>query len=228
MQAKLAALPVALLSLLCAFAAVLNAKANINPSQTNAQSSFSADDFDWRETVPYLFTASALPGEQGIKVMLENCSVLRAYVVDEIRAECRRARDRCAASTLLEGDVTKRIDEIVQESVFHRNKAAIVDYRFARQPFPFSEIAAVRSEKRQDAYLMLALADRSYTATQLEAKYGEPYDTNIFQWYSVFQYRASSVQYGSKAVFEVDPVNGAVMKVSVSLKRKKSHRSSPH
>jgi hypothetical protein len=28
---------------------------------------FSADDFDWREILPYLFVAAALPDEQGIK-----------------------------------------------------------------------------------------------------------------------------------------------------------------
>lgn len=228
MQAKSAALPVALLLMLSVFARFLSAKDAISPAPTNVQHRFSADDFDWRETVPYLFVASALPGEQGIKAMLENCNVLRAYVVNEIREECPRSEDRCAESTLLQGDVTKRIDEIVQEGIFHRNKSAIVDYRFARQPFPFSEIAAVRSEKRQDAYLMLALTDRTYTAAQLQAKYGEPYDTNIFQWYSAFQYRTSSVQYISKAVFEVDPVDGAVMKVAISLKRKKHPQPSIH
>jgi len=185
---------------------------------------FSADDFDWREMVPYLSVAAALPGEQGIKAILEHCTVLRTYVASELGAECRRDASRCTGDRpTLEGEVTQRIDEIVQEGIFRRNKAAIVDYQMNRQTFPFSEIAAVRSEKRQDAYLMLALADRSYTAAQVEAKYGAPYDTNIFQWYSVFKYRSDSARYSSKAVFEIDPVNGAVLKVAISLKPKKQH-----
>jgi len=49
---------------------------------------FSADDFDWREMVPYLFTAATLPGEQGVKAVLENSKVLRVYVGNEIRPQC--------------------------------------------------------------------------------------------------------------------------------------------
>ena len=75
-------------------------------------------------------------------------------------------------------------------------KNAIVDYPLALQPFPFSEIMALKSEKNQDAYLILKLADRSYTAAQLQAKYGVPYDTNIFQSYSVFTYRVDNPRYG--------------------------------
>ena len=33
---------------------------------------FSANNFDWREMVPYLFMATSLPAEQGIKAVLEN------------------------------------------------------------------------------------------------------------------------------------------------------------
>ena len=78
--------------------------------------------------------------------------------------------------------------------------------------FLFPNLPQIVREKRQDAYLILQLADRRYTAAQLQAKYGAPYDTNIFQWYSVFTYRLDSVAYTSKAVFEVDPVDGAVIK----------------
>lgn len=184
---------------------------------------FSADDFDWREMVPYLFVAADLPAEQGIKAMLENSKVLRTYVANEIRAQCGRERRCPNDGSVLDGEVTRRIDEIVQEGIFRKHKTAIVDYPLTHSPFPFSEIAALRSERRQDAYLILALADRSYTAAQLEAKYGAPYDTNIVQWYSVFKYRLDSPRYSSKAVFEVDPVDGAVIKVAISLKPKKRH-----
>ena len=68
---------------------------------------------------------------------------------------------------------------------------------------------------------MLSFADRSYTAAQVQAKYGAPYDTSISQWYSVFKYRLDSPRYTTKAVFEIDPVDGAVIKVAVSLKPKK-------
>jgi len=56
----------------------------------------------------------------------------------------------------------------------------------------------------------------------VQAKYGVPYDTDIFQWYSVFTYRLDSAGYTSKAVFQVDPVDGAVIKIAISLKAKKT------
>jgi hypothetical protein len=100
----------------------------------------------------------------------------------------------------------------------------VVDYKLATQPFPFSEIAAYKSEKHPDAYFVLALADHSYTAAEVQAKYGAPYDTDIFQWYSVYKYRMDNADYTSKAVFEIDPVDGAVIKVAISLKPRK-HKS---
>jgi hypothetical protein len=196
------------------------------PPGTSAQAEFSADDFDWREMVPYLFVAAGLPGEQGIKAVLENSRVLRAYVGNEVRAECRPDKNPCTTKgdgSMLKEEVSKRIDEIVREGISRRHKTAIVDYPLARQPFPFSEIAAVKSEKHPDAYFILALADRSYTAAQVQAKYGAPDDTNISQRYSVFTYRLDSPHYTSKAVFEIDPVDGAVIKVAISLKPKNRH-----
>ena len=196
------------------------------PSGTGAQTEFSADDFDWREVVPYLFIAAGLPEEQGIKTLLENSRVLRAYLANEVRPECEAAKNPCAAKGdgfVPEGEVSKRIDEIVQEGIFRRHKMAIVDYRLARQPFPFSEIVALKREKQHDAYLILELADRSYTAAQLQTKYGAPQDTNVFQWYSVYIYRLDSTRYTSKAVFEIDPVDGAIVRVAISLKPKNRH-----
>jgi DNA-binding Lrp family transcriptional regulator len=195
-------------------------------SPGTSQAEFSADDFDWREMVPYLFVAAALTGEQGIKAVLENSRVLRAYVANEVRAECRPDKNPCVAKGdgfMLEGEVSKRIDEIVQEGIFRRHKTAIVDYPLAHQPFPFSEVAALKSEKHRDAYLILEFADHIYTAAQVQAKYGAPYDTNISQRYSVFTYRLDSTRYTSKAVFEIDPVDGAVIKVAISLKPKNRH-----
>ncbi|HXZ31501.1 MAG TPA: hypothetical protein VEH30_04420 [Terriglobales bacterium] len=218
----LATKPAALLCLLSVLVAPLSASDSNNSSlSTSPQVGFSADDFDWRQMVPYLSVAAALPGEQGIKAILENSRVLRVYVANDVRTECARNKAQCPGESSMYGEVTRRIDEIVQEEIFRKNKSAIVDHPLTRRPFPFSEIAVVKSEKRQDAYLILALADRSYTAAQVEAKYGAPYDTDIFQWYSVFKYRLDSARYSSKAVFEVDPVDGAVMKVAISLKSKK-------
>jgi hypothetical protein len=198
----------------------------VPPPGNLAQAQFSADDFDWREMVPYLLTAAALPGEQGVKTVLENCKVLRVYVGNEIRA-CKPDRSPCPAksdSSALENDVSKRIDEIVQERIFHRNQKAIVDYTLTLRPFPFSEIAAVKSENHSEAYFMLTFADRSYTAADVQAKYGAPYDTDVVQWYSVFKYRIETLRYTSKAVFETDPIDGAVLKVSISLKTKRPRK----
>ncbi|HXZ40927.1 MAG TPA: hypothetical protein VEG68_09300 [Terriglobales bacterium] len=195
-----------------------------HPAANAAQAQLSAGDFNWRDIVPYLLVATTLPGEQGLKAVLENSKVLRVYLANELRAECNRDHNLCAASSdppQLQAQVTKRIDEIVQEQFFRRHDSAIVDYSLARQPFPFSEIAAIKSEKHPDAYLILALSDRSYTAADLQAKYGPPYDTDIYQWYSVFKYRLDDPRYTSRAVFEVDPVDGAVIKVAISLKARK-------
>lgn len=179
----------------------------------------SADDFDWRDILPYLFTACSMPGQQGITMVLENSKVLRTYVANEIQAKCKPDRSTCPADD--NDEITKRIVEIVQEEIVHRNNNAVVDHRLTRQPFPFSEIAAVKSEKRPQAYLMLALSDRSYKAADLQDKYGAPFDTNIVQWYSVFKYRVKNADYTSDAVFEIDPVDGAVIKVAISLRPKK-------
>jgi hypothetical protein len=181
---------------------------------------FSAEDFDWRDIVPALFTAASLPGEQAIKTILENSPVLRAYVAKQLRADCTTNRRPCATTSARGEEVSKRIDEIVQEGIFHRHKTAIVDYSLD-QPFAFSEIAAAKTENRQDAYLMLQFADHSYRAWQLQTKYGPPYDTDIFQWYSVFKYRLENPRYTGKAVVEIDPTDGAVLKVAISVKPKK-------
>jgi hypothetical protein len=226
---KSSTLSVSLLLWLSVFPAPLSRAANggNQPADIGPQARFSLDDFDWRQMVPYLFAAAALPSEQGIRSVLENAKVLRVFVANEIRAECRPDKGRCVARRegfTLEREVDKRIDGIVREGMVHGHRTASLDYPLQGQPFPFSELAALKSEKRQDAYLILQLADRSYTAAQLQAKYGAPYDTNIFQWYSVFTYRLDSVAYTSKAVFEVDPVDGAVIKVAISLKAKKTKK----
>ena len=193
---------------------------------TGSRSRFTADDFDWRDMVPYLLSATTLPGEQAVTALLENSKVLRTYVANEVRTECKSKQRPCVTGPdrlNLDGEINKRIAQIVQEGIFHRNMNAVVDYQLTQRPFPFSEIAAVKSEKKPEAYLMLALADRSYTAADVQDKYGAPFDTNIFQWYSVFKYRIENSDYTSDAVFEVDPVDGAVIKVAVSLKPRKHH-----
>jgi hypothetical protein len=222
---------VTVLSLLLSFWLPLSSQASDADKQPpgNAQAQFSADDFDWREMVPYLFAAADLPGEQGVKAVLENCKVLRVYVANEVRVQCSSDKNPCSAKNdSSEEQVSKKIDEIVQEGISHRRQKAIVDYTLTRKPFPFSEIAAVKSESHSEAYFMLTFADRSYTATDVQAKYGAPYDTDVVQWYSVFKYRMESPHFTSKTVFEIDPIDGAVLKVSVSLKTRKDKKEKSH
>ena len=224
MRNKPASLLASLSLLLCVFATSVLGASDVGekPAAASNPLMLSAEDFDWREMLPYLFVATALPDEQGIKAVLGHSKVLRSYVSTEIRAQCKTDKDPCPATAdAFDQEITKRIDQLVQEGIFHRHNSAIVDYQLARQPFPFSEVAAVKSEKHPDAYLILQLADRSYRAWQVQAKYGEPYDTNIFQWYSVFEYKQDNPQYTGKAVFEIDPTDGAVLKVAVSVKPKK-------
>ncbi len=194
------------------------------PAGSSVLTRFSADDFDWRAMIPYLSAAAALPPEQGIETVLQNSRVLRAYVAQQVRTECTLDQRLCVAKDILtlQEEVSKRIDRTIREGMVHERKSMVVDYLLT-QPFPFSEISALRSERQQDAYLVLQLADRRYTVAQVQAKYGAPYDTDIFQEYSVFKYRQDSPHYTSKAVFEIDPVDGAVMKIAISLKARNHH-----
>jgi len=183
----------------------------------------SADDFDWREMVPYLFTAATLPEDEGVRTMLEHANVLRSYIANDVQSECKPGNDRCDSNRdgfTPDGEVTRRIDAIVKEGMIHRHKTASLDYPFDGRPFPFSQISALRSEKRQDAYIVVQFADHAYDVAQVQAKYGAPYDTDIFGRYSVFKYRLEDTRYTSRAYFEVNPIDGSVLKVAISLKAK--------
>jgi hypothetical protein len=197
-----------------------------NDRQSSVPVLFSAADFDWRDIIPYLYQASALPGDQGLRLILENSKVLRAYVAMDVQKECKPGNGRCNSSSpdfTVDAEIRRRIDGIIKEGLSHQRGSSFVDYSFDRQTSGFSQIAALRSDKKQDAYLVLRFADRAYSSAQLQAKYGPPDDTDIFQWYSVFIYRAVNSRYTSKAVFEVNPVDGAVIKVAISVKPKKHH-----
>jgi hypothetical protein len=211
----------------CLFAPCLSiASGSGNRSHVTIAQPFSAGDFDWRDMIPALASAAELPGDQAVKELLENSSVFRTYVVYQIRAECNSDKNRCAAisdRSALEHEVTRRIDAIVAKAIFTRNKMAVVDYALAQQPFPFSEIAAYKSQNRRDAYFMLAPAGNSYTSLRVKAKYGAPFDDDIFQWYGIYKYRVDNPGYRSEAVFEIDPTNDAVIKIAVSLKPRKNH-----
>ena len=186
----------------------------------------SADDLDFREMIPYLFAACTLPEDEGVRTMLENAKVLRSYIATDVRAECRPGNQRCDSSRedfTAEGEVTRRIDAIAKEGLIHRHKTASLDYPFDGRPYPFSQISVLRSEKRQDAYLVIQFSDRAYNVAQVQAKYGVPYDTDIFDRYSVFKYRLETARYSSKAYFEVNPIDGSVMKLAISLKAKLAH-----
>ncbi|HTU41664.1 MAG TPA: hypothetical protein VMF10_08140 [Candidatus Aquilonibacter sp.] len=214
--------------LLCLFfAASLSSAADSGHAATVAAAQpFSASDFDWREMIPALTAASELPGDQGVKELLENSIVLRAYVMNLIRAECKADKIRCSVitdSSTLGREVTSRIDAIVAKEIVTQNKMAVVDYTLALQPFPFSEIAAYKSQSHRDAYLVLALAGHSYTSLRVKAKYGVPFDDDIFQSYGVYKYRVDNPGYRSEAVFEIDPTNDAVMKIALSVKPRKNH-----
>jgi hypothetical protein len=186
---------------------------------------FSAGDFDWREMVPVLASAAELPGDQGVRELLENAIVFRAYMANQIQVECKSDKTRCAAlsgNSALDQEVTRRIDAIVAKAIFTRNKMSIVDYPLAQQPFPFSEIAAYKSDNRRDAYFMLTPAGHSYTSLRVKAKYGTPFDDDIFQSYGLYKYRMDQPGFRSEAVFEIDPTNDAVIKIAISLKPRKN------
>jgi hypothetical protein len=61
---------------------------------------------------------------------------------------------------------------------------------------------------------------------QLQKKYGPPYDTSVVAWYSVYRYKLETKTYTAKAAFKIDPVDGSVIKVAISMKRKVSHHPS--
>ena len=103
---SLAILPVLLLWVFCLIPSLCNASdGGAQLPGSTAHHEFSADDFDWREMVPYLFAASALPGEQGIQAVLENSNVLRAYVANEVRTECRPEKKNSTGICLVVNEV---------------------------------------------------------------------------------------------------------------------------
>lgn len=191
-----------------------------------AQPAFSANDFDWREMVPYLYQAANEPGEQGLKTMLENSKVFRVYVARQVRADCRRDSTRCDPARpgfSFDNEVNKRIDGIVREELTHQHKDMFVNYVLADSPFPFSAVSVLKSDNHADAYFVLEFAAHTCTGQDLQSKYGAPDDTDVFDRYGVFKYKIDAAEYKSRAVFEIDPVNGEVMKIAISLKAKKHH-----
>ncbi len=201
---------------------VTPASATAGPVQIN-----SADDFDWRNILPYLYKAAALPPEQGLKEVLENSRVLRTYVASDVQAHCTARRQLCGAGfgdSALQAEITKEIDAIVQEGLYSKHSVTRVDYPLARQPFPFTNIVALKTTKHHDAFLVLDFADDGYTAVQVQQKYGAPYDTNIFQWFSMYKYRLETSTYVGRAAFTINPVDGEVRRVAISLKRKDARK----
>ena len=82
--------------------------------------------------------------------------------------------NRCDSSRVgftVNGEATKRIDGIVREGMVHRHKTVSVDYALEGQPFPFSEIAVLKSDDRRDAYLVLKFSNSAYSVADLQAKY---------------------------------------------------------
>ncbi|HYN15879.1 MAG TPA: hypothetical protein VES66_08845 [Terriglobales bacterium] len=216
-----------MMSLLLSGFAALGSRAassdNSQPSSTSGPVELSADDFDWRDMLPSLYEAAGLPAEEGIKEMLENSRVLRAYVATDIQAQCKPGAQPCGTKSdgsMLQAAETREIDEIVREGIFRRHKITRVDYPLTGQPFPFTSIAAAKTQKHRDAYLVLDFTEHSYTAAQLQEKYGAPYDTIIFQWFSMYKYRLDTKTYAARAAFTINPVDGEVRRVTISLKRK--------
>ena len=188
---------------------------------------FSAAEFDWRETLSSLYIAAGLPDEQGIKAALESSRVLRAYLAMDVQAECSSDNQPCAepgGGFSLQGEVTKRIDEIVQEGTARSHKIIHLDYPLTRQPFPFTDIVAMRTENHRDAYLVLDFAEKSYNVGQLQDKYGAPYDTDVHEWYGVYKYRLDTRDYAARAAFEIDPEDGSVLRVAIRLKRRNGRK----
>lgn len=202
------------------FAAFVPMSGAVPPSD-DAQSAMVGDSvrmdasgFDWRTALPYLDKAADLPDEEGIRELLENLTVFRAYIAKEIATQdTKTARDAA---------VTEKIDAVVHEQIFRRHNIARVDYPLTRQPFPFTFVAALKTTKHQDAYLVLYFKEKSYTAAQVQGKYGAPSDATIFGASSLYTYKLDTATYTAKAAFTIDPVSGEVNRVAISLKRKRN------
>ena len=120
-ETKPAPLLIALSLLLSIFALSLSSasEGGGQPPGSSVQVKFSAEDFDWRTMIPYLSAAAALPAEQGIETVLQNSGVLRAYVANQVRAECALDKRLCVAKDVLtlQEEVSKRIDGIIREGM---------------------------------------------------------------------------------------------------------------
>ncbi len=186
-----------------------------HPAAAAGSAATSAAGFDWRSTLPYLDKAADLSEEDGLRELLENLAVFRTYIANDLLSQGVRPVGDTA--------VTQKIDQLVHEGLFRRRKITRVDYRLSRQPFPFTFLAAVKTSNHHDAYLVLYPVEKSYTAAQVQAQYGPPPSTNIVGTASLYTYKLETATYAARATFTIDPVDGTVDRLAISLKRKRGH-----
>ncbi len=194
-----------------------------HPAGASEPTQVSAGDFDWRSMLPYLDKAAGLTDEEGIKELLENSMALRAYVAQGLEGQCRPGAQGCG-TTAGEGApsaaVTEKIDDMVHKEIYRHRNVTRVDLALTRQPFPFTFIAALKTKKHRDAYLVLYFAAKSYTAAQVLGKYGAPAEESVFGTASLCRYRLETNAYTARAAFTIDPTDGEVYRVAISLKRR--------
>ncbi len=217
--------------LLCSVAP-LRSVAGADPSPPSALAApaqiTSAEDWDWHDMLPYLYEATFMPPEQGLKELLENSRVLRSYVAGDVQAHCNDHAQLCGArfsDSALQSEITREIDAIVQEGLFRKRKVTRVDCPLTRRPFPFTNVVALKTTNHHDAYVVLDFANDSYTALQVHQKYGAPYDVMVFEWFTMHKYKLETATYVAKAAFTISPADGYVHRVAISLKRKEPHKS---
>lgn len=175
-----------------------------------ASAAVSAASFDWRAALPELDKAAGLSEEDGIRDLLETLPLLRAYM----------ARELAAQAAVQDQAVTDKIDAVVRQELFHHRDVTRVDYPLKHQPFPFTFVAAVKTRKHHDAYLVLYFADKTYTAAQVQAKYGAPPSASIVGAASLYTYKVDTPTYSARATFTIEPVDGSVDRLAISLRRK--------
>jgi len=187
---------------------------------------------EWRDYIPWLYQAAALPQSEGVRLLLQHDLFSRTYAAIEILRAChgdnanipKPADPVCKANLgdeILESAITKKIDNIIATRTRSDNTLLSVDCS-PDQPFPVDMIVAMRSRGSPYACLSFQLpVGNGTTVDQIERRYGTASDRSIdAQGFDTLTYRSGTSSYDAKTYFRFDSVTGELRRVMISVDRR--------
>jgi len=182
--------------------------------------------FEWEDVIPHLDRAACLSPKDGVRLLLQNVSLLRASVAIQLQARCNEQSIEtiCTAGLgqpTLEAAITSKIDENIAARTSSFGTMTSVDYVIPHQPFPFTAITALRSHNSPYAALAFEMPDRSpYSRSRIVNKYGRPTDEKVdAESYQLLSYKSDSTEYASNMQFQINPYTDATRRVTVSVQK---------